>query len=266
MSFFCNTMSHQKSLDHYRHLIIYKVAANLRSEASRNYLSYLWWVFEPLMQMMVYYFVFGLMLLQGTDNFVAFLLTGLIPYLWLNRSVTHSMMSIVHNKGLMVQVHLPKIILPTIAICQDAVKQLVVMLLLLLFLMLYGISPTACWTGLPVLIITQLCLITACSFVAAAVVPFLPDLSFFIQIGLQMVMWCSGVFYRIDTLPERYQWLLYKFNPMANLLHNYREILLYNHWPDFQGLFYIAGGSLIIVFVSSMLVRKFDHVYPRVVL
>ena len=71
-------MSHQKSLDHYRHLIIYKVAANLRSEASRNYLSYLWWVFEPLMQMMVYYFVFGLMLLQGTDNFVAFLLTGLM--------------------------------------------------------------------------------------------------------------------------------------------------------------------------------------------
>lgn len=252
-------------LQHYLQLILVKVTANLRAEASRNYLSYLWWIFDPLLNMLVFYFVFGFLLQRGTENFVAFLLTGLIPWLWFNKTISNSMMSIVNGKGLMMQVHLPKIILPTIVICQDAVKQMVVMILLLVFLLLYGITPSACWTALPLLIFTQILLVSAFAYVVAALVPFLPDLRFLVSTGLQMMMFGSGVFYSDDMIPQQYHDLFY-LNPAANLLHNYRNILLYNNWPDWHALFLISSCSLILIIFMFLLLRRLDHIYPRVVL
>jgi len=251
--------------NHYRQLIFLKVAANLRAEASRDYLSYLWWVFEPILHMLVYYFVFGFLLKRGTENFVTFLLTGLIPWLWFIRTITNSMMSIVSGKALMMQVHIPKFVLPTIVICQDAVKQMVVMTVLLLFLFLYGDTLSLCWVALPVLLVTEILVISACAYIVSAVIPFMRDLRFLVSTGLTLLFFCSGIFYSDEMIPAQYHGLFY-MNPMANLLRNYRAILIYGQWPEWQALFLIAGGAMVIIALMCMVIRKLDHIYPRVVL
>ena len=55
-------------------LIWTKAVFNLRSEVHRNYLSYGWWVLEPLLHMGIYYLVFGLLLQRGDANYSTFLL------------------------------------------------------------------------------------------------------------------------------------------------------------------------------------------------
>jgi lipopolysaccharide transport system permease protein len=103
----------------YLQLIQIKVAGNLKAESSRDYLGYLWWLIEPVLKMLAYYFVFGMLLSRGTEDYVAFLMTGLIPWLWFAQTVSRSSTSIVSGKALMMQVYIPKIILPTIVICHD---------------------------------------------------------------------------------------------------------------------------------------------------
>jgi len=250
---------------HYMQLIAVKVGANLQAEVSRNYLSYLWWVFDPMLHMLVFYLVFGVLLQRGTENFVAYLLTGLIPWLWFNKTISNSMMSIVQGRGLMMQVHLPKIILPTIVILQDFVKQVVVMVLLIVFLLVYGISPNLHWAALPLIFLTQMAFIFACAYFVASVIPFLPDLKFIVSAGLQMLMFGSGVFYSVAMIPEKYHALFF-MNPMANLLNNYRKIFLYNQWPDWGALLLISGSSLLFAFLMYLVIKKLDYVYPRVVL
>jgi len=250
---------------HYRQFVMVKVAANLRSEASRNYLSYLWWVFEPSLQIAIFYLVFGFLLKRGTEDYIVFLVCGVIPWAWFYKSVNNSMNSIIQGRGLMRQVHLPKILLPIIVICQDAVKQSVVVVLLLFFLFIYGIEPSPFWCFLPVLMIVQFLLIAACAFAAAAVVPFLPDISFLIKAGLSMLMFCSGVFYSVERLPIDYR-PLFMLNPMANLLTKYRDILLYNRMPDLSDVFYISAGSILAIFFMTLIITRIDHIYPRVVL
>ncbi len=164
------------------------------------------------------------------------------------------------------QVHLPKIILPTITILQDAVKQLIIMVLLLLFLLIYGLDPSIHWFAMPMIITTQFLLIAACTYLVATIIPFLPDLNFLIQAGLQMLMFCSGVFYSLEMVPDQYRSIVYSINPMANLLRNYRYVLLYNQWPDWYALFFISAGSLALIIVMWLVIRKLDHVFPRVVL
>ena len=250
---------------HYSQLVVIKVLANLQAEVSRHYLNYLWWIFDPLLHMLVFYIVFSMLLQRGTENFVAYLLTGLIPWLWFNKSVTNTMSSIVQGRGLMMQVHLPKIILPTIVIFQDFVKQIIVMLPLIVFLVLYGIPVTIHWIALPLIMLTQLILISACAFFVAAIIPFLPDLKFLVSAGLHMLMFCSGVFYDINMIPQKYH-PLFLANPTANLLLNYRKIFLYGQWPDWQALMIIFTVSLVCLVIMAAIIRKLDHIYPRVVL
>lgn len=254
-----------KLVKHYCQLISVKVAANLRAEASKSYLSYLWWVLEPILHMMVFYLVFGLLLQRGTDDFVAYLLCGLIPWLWFDKSISNSMHSIIQGKGLMLQVHLPKLIFPTIVICQDLVKQSIVILLLLIFLLIYGIPLTLHWLALPFLMLIEFCLISACAFVVAAVIPFLPDLRYLVYTGLMMLMFCSGIFYSMDAIPAEYH-KLFLLNPIALLLNNFRRVLLYRQWPDWGALLVVLLFSLLFLFLFCSIMRRFDHIYPRVVL
>lgn len=254
-----------KKKHNYWQLLFFKVRVNLQAEAAQNYLSYLWWIFEPVLNMLVFYLVFGVLLQRGTENFVAFLLTGLIPWLWFNKSITNSMLSIVGGRGLFTQVHLPKIILPSIVLLQDTVKQSIVFLMLLIFLLVYGITPALPWLALPVLLVIQFTITVACAFMAAAIVPFVMDIRFLISAGLQLMMFGSGVFYSIEMIPEQYHSLFF-LNPMATLIHGYRRILLDGQWPEWPHLGAIFIMSIVAVLLMAHIFKKLDHVYPRVVI
>ena len=72
-------MSNKKKLANlarYIELILYKTYADLRAETERTYLGFLWWIFEPVLYMTVFYVFFGLLLGHKTDDFVPFLLIG----------------------------------------------------------------------------------------------------------------------------------------------------------------------------------------------
>lgn len=246
-------------------LIWVKASLNLRSEASVNYLSYAWWVIEPLLHMVVYYVVFSFLLARGGENYVAFLLTGLIPWLWFSKTISHTMGSILQGKQLMNQLYIPKLFFPLTFVVQDAVKQVIVFVLLLTFLAFYGIVPSLIWFHVIPVLMVQLLLIIGCSLIAALIVPFVRDMSFVIPTGLQFMMFCSGIFFSHHDIPESV--LHYFFlNPMAVILAAFRDVLVDNIIPNYSQLGYVALLSAIFIIVSALLYKKLEYVLPRVVL
>jgi len=246
-------------------LIWGKASLTLRSEASVNYLGYAWWVIEPLLHMVVYYVVFSLLLARGGDNYVAFLLTGLIPWLWFSKSISHAQGSIIGGKELMNQLYVPKLFFPLTKLTQDAVKQSVVFALLLAFLLVYGIDASVTWLWLVPIILLQLLFTTGCALLAAILVPFVRDMAFVIPTGLQFMMFCSGIFFNpMDISPHLQFWFF--LNPMAILLQDYRDVLINNQLPDLQQNLYVLVISLVLISVSAFLYKKLDHALPRVVL
>ena len=100
------------------------VQARLRSETSRYYLNFVWWVIEPLLMLAVFYLVFGVLLQRGKPGFVDFLIVGVVVWGWFQRSVANSTQSLVVGKGLMLQVYFPKILLPMAAVAQDGFRRM----------------------------------------------------------------------------------------------------------------------------------------------
>ena len=250
-------------MTNYIELVLYKTYADLRAEAERTYLGFLWWIIEPILFMGVFYVVFGLLLERGTADFVPFLLIGLTVWKWFNACLMHGALSIMGGQGLMQQVFLPKVIFPIVLILTDTVKFLLVFALLLVFLWWYGFDANPAYLALPVVMAVQLAFITALAFILAAVVPFVPDLRFVVDNLILMAFFTSGVMIPKSVIPEQYLSLFY-LNPMANIIESYRDVLMYAQWPHWEALGVIAVVSLLVMVLGARLIRRFEYIYPRI--
>ena len=251
---------------HFWHLVVLKVKLNLKSEASKSYLSYLWWLLEPALFVGVFFVVFGIFLANKTDGFIMFLLCGKIPFIWFSRTVGNAANSITGGRGLMNQMKIPKMFFPAVVITQDFVKSMSVFLLMLVVLWIAGYKPNLTWISLPVIIFTQLIFIMSIATIGSAIVPFLPDFRFIINTGLMLMMFASGIFYSYDDLLLPQHQELFLFNPMANLIKTYRDVLLYQEWPNWMSLVKISIASSIVLWLVSVLLKKYDSHYPRLVI
>jgi lipopolysaccharide transport system permease protein len=244
-------------------LILYKARADLRAEAQRYYISYLWWIIEPILDMLVFYLVFAVILKRGTADFVPMLLIGLTVWKWFETTVKHGATAIVNSRGLVQQVYLPKTIFPLVVVCTDTFKFLIVFAILLVYLFIYGFSTGGPWLALPLVLVTQLTLITAVACLFAAVTPFMEDVTFLINTGLRLAFYLSGIFFEGAILTPAQQQLFY-LNPMATLIESFRDILMHNRWPDMQGLTLILAGSAALFYCCVLFLNRFDRRYPKV--
>jgi len=238
-----------------------KTRANLNSEMSRNYLSYAWWLLEPVLFIAVLYLVFGLMLRRGDEQFIYYLSVGVTFWLWFANVVSHSVLSIVGAGPLITQVYIPKVILPLLVICVDSFKQMLVVAILLLFLFFAGFFSITWLALLPVLLV-QLTVVVAASLWVAAIIPFIPDLRFVVTMVLSLLMFCSGIFYDLSVIAADHYSLM-MFNPIANLMVQYRSVLLYDQWPDWLSLAKVAATSLFVSALALVFIRHYERYFPR---
>jgi len=248
----------------YLELILFKAWAGLRAESSRNYLTFAWWVFDPILSMGTYYLVFAVLLAADREDYVPFLLIGLVFWQWFMNTVKHGMSSILQGGGLMSQASLPKAIFPSAVITMDTIKFMVVFALLMVFLLFYGYDVGLPWLALPLLLAAQLLLIIGCTFLVAAIVPFLPDLRFLVDALLHLMLFMSGIFYAGDAIPERFREFFY-LNPMAYLIDAYRQIFMHNTMPDWEGLVSVFVLAAFLFVTSNWLMTRFERVYPKIV-
>jgi len=251
-------------MGHWFDLLRYRVAFSLKAEASKNFLGWALWLIEPLLVMSVFYLVFGVFFQRGGEGFAPFLLVGIVNWLWFSSTVGRSAGSIRSARGLIQQVYVPKVFFPLVTILTLCVKQAVIFGLLLSLLLVLGFGAKV-WVYLPLIIVVQLLLNLAVALLAASLVPIVPDLSVFIPPCLQMLMFCSGVFYSVETMPEFFR-EYFLFNPVANIIHQYRQVLLDGNAPDFTALMWIALGSFSLILMVIFFLMKFDRKYPRYVL
>jgi lipopolysaccharide transport system permease protein len=245
-------------------LILQNAKAGLRAEASRGYLGVLWWVIEPVMYMGIFYIVFAHFLNRGDKGFVLFLLTGLIVWKWFHACIITGSSSLMANAGLMNQVYLPKIVFPLTSIAINTFKFFIILVLFLIFIQFTSVAPSWQWMLLPILILTQLCLIVAVTCLLAAIFPFFPDLRVILDNIMVMFFFLSGIFFNIENLSSSIRSYLL-LNPMAALISMYRMLLLEGCPPDWQSVLLVLLFSFSALLLAIMLFRRFDRVYPKII-
>lgn len=224
-------------------LLDLKARMALKSEASKLYLSYLWWVIEPALWVLIFYFAFTYLLDFGRD--IAFLMCGKIPFLWFSKSFTTGSNSIVSNRGLLSQVNIPKQFFVYESLQGILYKQWLVFLLLFVVLMLFGYMPSLYWLWIAPLIIVQYFLIVLVSLIGAALVSYVRDVRILINMAVIFLLFSSGVFWDVEQIADPVKReILLTWNPLAFLLSAYRKVLMYGEMYNWEHLLILSGCLL----------------------
>ena len=240
---------------------LYRAYLNLISEASRYYLGWLWWFLEPIAMTAVFFFVFTYLRPSNTENFRYFLIIGVTMWLWFANGVANSTDSLMVAKGIVIQIRLPKLLFPFISVVSASFKQIFVFATVLIVCgSIFGLS--AAWFYLPIVVITQLVFILAVASSVAFVCCWVRDLRFIVRSGLTLMMFCSGLFFSIDAMPPAYQ-EIFRLNPMATLIEQYRFVLLSGAVPDVSWCFKITIASVLWLYLLRWAYEHFDLILTR---
>jgi lipopolysaccharide transport system permease protein len=247
---------------HYLELVLFSTYAELRAERARSYLGLIWWILEPAMNMAVYYFVFAVILKSPQPDYIAFLLVGLTLWQWFKSCISHGAYSIWQQLPLIRQVRLPAQVFPSVQILADTMKFVFILALLLAVLWSTGHPPNAAYLALLPVLLVELVFAAAAAYCMAAIVPLLPDLRFFIEQILQVMMFLSGVVFAVDAVPEDLRrWLVW--NPMVVLIDSGRDIILHGRWPDWFALGRVALLSLALFALGSWLIARMQSRFVK---
>jgi len=246
-----------------RDIIQYKTYAELKAESQRYYLGFLWWLIEPVIYMLVFYFVFGILFQRGTEDFVIFLLTGLVYWQWFQSTVVQGIDVLRTNYPLYNQVYAPKYVFPAVVLLKNTTKFGVVLTVLLFFLVVYGIEPTAAWAAvIPVLVVGGV-FIAGATVLVAAITPIIPDLRVLIENGMRALLFMSGIFYDISSLSSPYR-VVFEVNPVALLIDNLRAVLIRNQLPDWGELLIIFALAVVMGLAGLVLMRVNESRYAKI--
>jgi lipopolysaccharide transport system permease protein len=239
----------------YWHIVVYRAYAELKSEAQLNYMGYVWWLLEPLLNTVLFYVLLVAVLEQQPIGASSFLLVGAITWQWLNASVLNAATSIFDAGGMLKQIYLPKVVLPLISILTSTWKFIFIFFLLLVWIWINGYRPNPAYAALPLLLLLELGVILSITLPLAVLIPYFPDARIAVDAILRSVMLISGIFFTVPPAYEKYFYL----NPMAVLIVSFRDALMYGTWPPWGLLGYVGLFCALALTFTAWLYVKVDR-------
>lgn len=240
-------------------LVDTKAKMSLKAEASKLYLSFLWWIIEPMLFVLAFYFVFAVLLKSRQEDFLLFLMCAKIPYMWFSKAVTTASGSIVGNRGIISQIDIPKTIFPYAAIQISVYKEIPVFLLLFSMCIYYNYMPSLQWFWLIPLIVVMYLMIVALGLFTAILVCYADDMRMLISMAMLFLMFTSGIFFDIGDIHQPLQGYLLTYNPLAFLCDGFRKILMHKGMYSLEHLLVLAGIFLASIVGLHILYRNISR-------
>ncbi len=253
-------------LKKYFNYVFVSAKSELKSEVANSHLSWLWWILDPLLFMLVYTFISSIVFSQKIQYFPIFVFIGLSCWQFFEKTVKQSVKIVSANSHIVTKVYLPKYILILVKIMSNGFKMIVSFSLVVIMMLIYRVQLSFSILYTIPLLLILLVITFACSTVMLHFGVYVEDLSNVINVLLRLLFYMSGIFYTIkNRLPEPYVTILLKCNPVALIIDGMRECMLYCNAPDYK----ILSLWLIVGFVVSAIgvrtIYKNENSYVKVV-
>lgn len=241
-------------LKRYSFLIRQLVSRDFKRKYKKSALGVLWSFLNPLLTMLVQYLVFSTIFKSSIENFIVYLLSGIILFNFFGEAVGLGLNSIIDNAHLINKVYMPKVIYPFSRVLSSAINLLISLVPLLLMMIITGVPMTKAMLLIP---IGLLCLLVFClgmSMLLSTAMVFFRDALFLWNIVSTLWMYLTPTFYPVDIIPEA--WLpIYKLNPMYQYITFLRSILLDGVAPA-PNLYVGCTLSASVVFILGWVVFR----------
>jgi teichoic acid transport system permease protein len=241
-----------------RHFLWADARAKVASGTRQSVLGKAWLVLNPLIDGLVYYMVFGLLMknARDIDNFIGYLLIGVFLFQFTTQSINGGARSVQSGKNLIRAFTFPRAALPISVVLRNVLN--LGPTLVTLAALIYFTSPAEEYTWrialVPAALALQVMFTTGLSLLVARWAAALPDIINLIGMAMRIWLYASAVFFSFDNLvedPVLQSWL--EANPMFIVLDIVRDCVLYATTPDPIRWVWLGAwgvGMLLIGFVT----------------
>lgn len=241
-----------------RDLLFYLVSSGLKAENRNTFLGYLWWLLDPFLNIIVYYFLVVVIMKRGSPDYSPFLIIGMIVFRYFSSSISLSSGAIVSNAGIITQVYLPKAIFSFGTVLSQTINFLFGLVIVEILLFFFHVAQGIEIICLPLIIVVQILFQLAISLFLSYICVFIRDFKNIVGHLIMIMHFVAPVIWETSFLPNKYAWVI-RLNPLAWILQAYRDVLMYKSFPNFKLLFLLAILSICFILGMFFFYEKNEH-------
>jgi|SRR5690625_478464 len=252
-----------------RRLSVYE----LKSKNKNNYLGMAWEVLNPVIQILIYWFVFGTIIQrpaidigQGIEvPFIAWLMSGFILWTFFYQSIIQGSKSIYTRLQMLSKMNFPMSLIPNIVIFSQFYVHLFMILIAVIVLHFMGYFINIYYLQFAYFMFATFCLVFSISLITSTLSTIIRDVHMLLNSTLRMLLYLSGILWPI-TLLEEFPMImnLMKLNPLFYLIEGYRAALFGLDWyfiVHWQYTLYFWALVIVLFIFGSILHIKFRRYF-----
>ncbi len=245
-----------------RKLILNLAKNDFKTKYAGSYLGIVWAFVQPIVTIMVYWFVFSVGLKAGKASnypFVLYLVSGIVPWFFFQDALNGGTNALVEYNYLVKKVVFKISILPIVKIISAFFVHVFFVAFALILCTVYGYLPGMATIQIVYYSICTFMLSLGIVYATSAIVVFFRDLTQIINIFLQVGVWLTPIMWDVQMLSD-YPWLmkLFRLNPMYYIVSGYRDSMLGKvwFWQHFGWTAYFWAVTLVLFGIGSVIFKR----------
>ena len=265
-----------KNIIKYRELIKNLVIKDLKVRYKESLLGFFWSLLNPLLSLVIYSVVFGILWksrFRGDVPFSLAFFSALLPWTFFVGALNDATVSIVGAGSLVKKIYFPREILPISKVLTNLVNFLLTFLVLFPVLFIFQIKGVLPPFGpeilfLPLIIFIQLIFLSGLALILSSLQVNYRDVEHTIQVFLLAWFFFTPIVYdpTVIILPrvsERIFFIYKAINPLTPLILSYRDILIYSKFPNFLFLSIAFAVSLAILYFGNYIFNRYEPYFAE---
>jgi homopolymeric O-antigen transport system permease protein len=253
-----------------RRLTRYLVQADLKKKGADTLLGNLWWVIDPLLQMLVYVILLTIIAKSNKPDYPLFVFGAILPWKWFTSSIGDGITAVTAQEKIIKQVKFPKLVLPVAAVVSGIVNFAFGLIpLIALLLIFYSNRISANLIFLPIVALVQFTFTIGLATLLSAINVFYRDVGNLVRHLLRLWFYLSPALYSADqvtNLTEKSQamHLIFSLNPWSPLFESYHNMTYGSLPPIWDQLALVFVMSLVFCAMAILIFKRVEPSFAKV--
>ena len=247
-----------KELYQYRELLKTNVKKDIRGKYKGSFLGILWSFINPLLMVIIYVIVFPYIMKVKTENYLIFLICGVIPWNFFTTVISQGTICITNNANLIKKVYFPREILPISVVTSGLVNFTISCIIILIFVLFGGLGFSWHLFLLPFIALIQYIISLAIIFTLSAINVYIKDVEYIMNFLISMLFYATPILYSVEMFVDSPISIIFNINPFAHLISAYRDIFYLHQLPDMGTLTLLLIIGIIMLCLSYKIFKKLE--------
>ncbi|WP_054741967.1 ABC transporter permease [Cellulosilyticum ruminicola] len=241
--------------------LIWNLSKNdFRTKYAGSYLGITWAFVQPIVTVIIYWFVFQVGFKSAPMNdfpFVLWLIAGMVPWFFFNEALLNATNSLLEYNYLVKKVVFKISILPIVKIMSSLYVHIFFIVFANIVYLIGGHMPSIYMLQVVYYLFCTFFLVLGLSYATSAIIIFFKDLGQIVNILLQFGMWLTPIMWSNEMIGPRYQWVL-KINPMYYIVEGYRDTFIRHvwFWERYNQTMYFWFVAIVLFGVGALIFKR----------